>query len=85
MLEKLFARLGLVPAERLAEMERERDLALIEADRERGKRAAAEDALIIERAARPAGVTLTTREQIAVINSHLDAIHARADRLVAHG
>ncbi len=85
MLEKLQARCGYVRTVRLEKMTEERDLALVEADRERGKRAAAEDALIIERAARPAGVTLTTREQIAVINSHLDAIHARADRLVAHG
>ncbi len=85
MLEKLFARLGLVPAERLAEMERERDLALIEADRERGKRAAAEDALIIERAARPAGVELTGHELVMVVKAHLDALHARADRLTARG
>lgn len=82
-IERLLARFGYVPEGRLDEAVRNLGAALAEADRERHRRAKAEDALVLERAARPAGVVLSTRDQVAVARAHLDAVRARAERLVA--
>lgn len=75
MREWLLSKLGGVPVEHLGALE-------AEADRERNRRAQAEDALVLERS-KP---QLTPTEQVAVIGAHLSAVRAQADRLVAaHG
>ncbi len=85
MREWLIAKLGGVPIEVLDEAERNLGALEAEADRERNRRAQAEDALILERAARPEGVELSLHERVMVVKAHLDAVSARADRLVRHG
>lgn len=82
MREWLLSKLGGVPVEYLDEAERNRGALEAEADRERNRRAQAEDALVLERS-KP---QLTPTEQVAVIGAHLSAVRAQADRLVAaHG
>lgn len=82
MREWLIAKLGGVPIEVLDESERNSGALEAEVDRERNRRAQAEDALVLERS-KPA---LTRHEQIMVIRTHLDALSSQADRLVAaHG
>lgn len=81
-IERMLARFGYVPVEQVDEADRELGAALAEADRERNRRAQAEDALVLERS-KP---RLTDREQAAIASAHLRAARAQVDRLVAaHG
>lgn len=78
----LLRMLGGVPVEHLDELERNLGAMEAEADRERNRRAVAEDALVLERST----PRLTAREQAVIASAHLDAVRARASHLVAaHG
>lgn len=81
-IERLLARLGYVPVERVDEVERALGLEQAALDRVQNRCGALEDALVLERS-KP---QLTPTEQVAVIGAHLSAVRAQADRLVAaHG